>query len=184
MRFILAFVTLLSVVLLLFNEVRGFIGVGRILVKRNSHMMSTIETNKIHEVNEFNNIKINEIMDNGNVNIEELNDDNFVIKMNENNNGALSVVLFTSDWCGPCNTMDGIYKSEILSYVRNNKKGGNVKMFSCNTDANQASCQVFMVRSIPTIIMFRDGEIVSEIIGSVDSSIVTEQINKYSTNFV
>lgn len=144
--------------------------------------MSTIETNKIHEVDELNNIKINEIVDDGNVNIEELNDDNFVVKMNENN-GALSVVLFTSDWCGPCNAMDSIYKSDILSYIRNNKKGGNVKMFSCNTDANQASCQVFMVRSIPTIIMFRDGEIVSEIIGSVDSSIVTEQINKYSANF-
>jgi len=176
---------ILVVFVLVLSEVHGFMRAGRFLVKRNSRMMSTIETNKYQGMNEVNNLKINELIENVDTNIEELHDANFVNKINENGIGTLSVVLFTSDWCGPCNAMDAVYRSEVLSYIRSNKKGGNVKMFSCNTDANQASCQVFMVRSIPTIVMFRDGEIVSEIIGSVDSSIITEQINKYSeSNFL
>lgn len=167
-------VIIVCLFVLLLSDVSGFMRINNAFIKRSSYMMSTLETNKID------NFKVNEYIQNDNVNLEELNDDNFINKMNENNLGTLSVVLFTSDWCGPCNAMETLYKSEILPYVRNNLKGDNVKLFSCNTDVNQASCQVFMVRSIPTIIMFRDGDIVSEIIGSVDSTIVTDQINKYS----
>ncbi|MEM9221654.1 MAG: thioredoxin [Pseudomonadota bacterium] len=69
------------------------------------------------------------------------------------------VVDFWAEWCGPCK-MIAPSLEEIASEM-----GGQVKIAKLNVDENQETAMKYGVRSIPTLIMFKNGEPASTQVG-------------------
>lgn len=64
----------------------------------------------------------------------------------------LVLVDFYADWCGPCKMM-----SPILQEVKSNLKD-HIKIIKVNVDQHQDLAQHFMVRGVPTLILFKQGK--------------------------
>lgn len=63
------------------------------------------------------------------------------------------LVDFYADWCGPCQAMAPILKEVAQNYE------GKVKVLKIDVDKNQPLAQRFGVRSIPTLILFKGGNV-------------------------
>lgn len=63
------------------------------------------------------------------------------------------LVDFYADWCGPCQTL-----SPVVQQVAH-EMSGTIKVIKVNVDNNQAAALHYQVRSIPTLILFRKGEL-------------------------
>lgn len=85
---------------------------------------------------------------------------------------GLSVVLFTSPWCGPC-------KSMVHSLERVMMDSSAISFYDIDTDHNIEIATKYHVRSIPTTLILKDGKVVSEIVGSVVPEIVSKQLSKH-----
>ena len=82
------------------------------------------------------------------------------------------LVDFYADWCGPCKMM-----GPIVSKLAQNFEG-KVKVGKINIDDEMSLAQKYRVMSIPTFIIFKNGEAVATIIGAVNEKELTEKINE------
>jgi len=57
--------------------------------------------------------------------------------------------------------------------------GGRVKIAKLNTDENPATAMQYKIMSIPTMLIFRNGEIVDQIVGAVPKHQITAKLNYY-----
>ncbi|RLI71695.1 thioredoxin [Archaeoglobales archaeon] len=91
----------------------------------------------------------------------EVNSKNFgeVLKNNEN-----VVVDFYTDWCAPCKIVAPIIEELAKEYA------GKVVFAKLNTDENTDIAQKFSISAIPTIIFFKNGKIVDQIIGALSKA--------------
>jgi thioredoxin 1 len=69
---------------------------------------------------------------------------------------------FWAEWCGPCKGL-----SPLIDEIAN-ELPSNMKVCKTNVDENQALAQQFRVMSIPTVIFFKDGEVVNRFVGVRD----------------
>ena len=76
-------------------------------------------------------------------------------------NDVLVVVDFNAEWCGPCKVLDPILE-EIA--VENKDK---VKIYKMNIDENPMTPQKYGIRGIPTIMIFKNGELIDTKVGSL-----------------
>ncbi len=72
-----------------------------------------------------------------------------------------TIVDFWASWCGPCRMIGPIF--EELS----NQYSGKVKFAKVNVDENPKTPANYGVRSIPTLIMFKEGKAVDQVVGAV-----------------
>jgi thioredoxin 1 len=100
----------------------------------------------------------------------ELNDQNF--KGEVEDFSGLALVDFFAVWCGPCRMMAPIM--EELSEEYKNK----VKIIKMDVDANPGTAQKYGIMSIPTIILFKGGKKIEELIGAQSKEYLQELINK------
>ena len=101
----------------------------------------------------------------------EVTDKDFTDRV-ENAKG-LSVVDLWAVWCGPCRMIAPIMEELAGEYV------GKVSFYKLDVDSNQATAQKYMVRSIPTLLFFKDGKVVDTIIGALPRDKIVEVINKH-----
>ena len=88
----------------------------------------------------------------------EITDSNFNDLISKN---KTVLVDFWAEWCGPCRMI-----SPIIEELANEYKG-KVIIGKLDVDSNQESSVKYGVRSIPTILTFKDGEIVDKQVGAV-----------------
>jgi thioredoxin 1 len=73
--------------------------------------------------------------------------------------GGLTLVDFWAVWCGPCQAIAPVIEQLADQYA------GKVKVAKLDTDSNQKTAVRFNVRSIPTIIFFKNGRPVDAVVG-------------------
>ena len=82
-----------------------------------------------------------------------------------------TLVDFFAPWCGPCRNF-----APILEKVANDFKG-IVNVFKINVDDNSELASLYKVRSIPTSIIFKDGEAIDTFIGSLPEEELRNKLN-------
>jgi thioredoxin 1 len=83
-----------------------------------------------------------------------------------------TIVDFWASWCGPCRMIGPIFEELSNEYV------GKVKFAKVNVDENPKTPANYGVRGIPTMIMFKGGKIVEQIVGAVPKSQVENLVKK------
>jgi len=77
---------------------------------------------------------------------------------------GLAVVDFWATWCGPCRMIAPILDQLASEY------NGKAKVAKVDVDTNQQTAMRFNVRSIPSILFFKDGKHVDTVVGAVPKS--------------
>ena len=97
----------------------------------------------------------------------ELNDENFDETINSD---KPVLVDFWAEWCGPCKMIGPIVEELAHDYE------GKAIIGKINVDENPNVTARFGIRSIPTLLVFKDGEIVDKQIGAVPKSVLAKKL--------
>jgi thioredoxin 1 len=89
-------------------------------------------------------------------------------------NKGLTVVDFWATWCGPCRMIAPILEQLVDEYA------GKVTVAKLDVDANPRAAARFGVRSIPTLLFFKDGKLVDQVIGAVPKSIIEAKLQQHA----
>lgn len=97
----------------------------------------------------------------------DLTADNFEATVNS----GVSLVDFWAPWCGPCRMIAPVIEELAEDFE------GKANICKVNTDEQQDLAVKYGIRSIPTILFMKDGEIVDQMVGATSKQALTEKIN-------
>lgn len=104
-------------------------------------------------------------------NITELTDANFDAEILKSPTVAL--VDFWAVWCGPCRAIAPTVEALASEYK------GKLKVAKMNVDDHQGVPQKYEIRSIPTLLIFKGGNVVGQIVGAVPRAKIEEAVKKH-----
>jgi len=82
------------------------------------------------------------------------------------------VVDFWAEWCGPCRAIAPILEGLAKTYE------GKLQVAKLDVDVNQRTSMRFNVRSIPTLLFFKDGKLVDSVVGLAQPAELTKRIER------
>lgn len=103
--------------------------------------------------------------------VKEVTDNNFEQEIV--NSDKLSLVDFWAPWCGPCRMVGPIVEELADDF------DGKVNVGKVNIDDNTEVAKQFSITSIPTLMFFKDGELVEKVVGAVPKNQLEAAINKH-----
>ena len=84
-----------------------------------------------------------------------------------------TLVDYWAEWCGPCNMIAPMIDEIALEY------SGKLKVAKLNIDENQETPKKYVVRGIPTLMIFKHGELAATKVGALSKSQLTAFIDQY-----
>ncbi|WQV03250.1 thioredoxin [Helicobacter pylori] len=98
----------------------------------------------------------------------ELTEENFESTIKK----GVALVDFWAPWCGPCKMLSPVIDELASEYE------GKAKICKVNTDEQEELSAKFGIRSIPTLLFTKDGEVVYQLVGVQTKVALKEQLNK------
>ncbi len=86
---------------------------------------------------------------------------------------GLAMVDFWAEWCGPCRMVGPVVEQLATEYE------GRLKVGKLDVDANQKTAMRFNIRSIPSILFFKDGKHVDTVVGAVPKPMLERKIEEH-----
>jgi len=103
-------------------------------------------------------------------NVLEITDQNFESDVLQSKTPV--VIDFWAEWCGPCKTIAPVIDELADEYL------GKVKFGKVNVDFNQQTAMKYGIRSIPSLLIFNNGSVVNQIIGSVPKDSIVKLLKE------
>mgnify|MGYP003473664684 FL=1 len=97
----------------------------------------------------------------------EVNNDNF----NSITDNGVSLVDFWAPWCGPCKMLNPVIERLVDEFE------GKANICKVNTDEENDLALKFGIRSVPTIIFIKNGEVVAQMVGVASEQVLKDKIN-------
>lgn len=105
-------------------------------------------------------------------NIHSATDANFeaeVVKASQ-----LAVIDFWAEWCGPCRLLGPTIEKIADEFA------GKIKVFKMNVDENPETPSRFHIRGIPTVLFFKNGQMVDQLVGNHPRETIVQTIQKHA----
>ena len=104
-------------------------------------------------------------------NIVEITDQSFEQEVLQSDTPVL--VDFWAVWCGPCRMIAPIVEALATTYA------GKAKFVKVNVDENQATPAKYNVRGIPTLLLFKSGQVQEQLVGAASRETIENLIKKH-----
>lgn len=101
----------------------------------------------------------------------EMTDTNFKHEVLESSTPVL--VDFWAEWCGPCKMIAPVVEQVAKEF------DGKLKVGKVDVDSNQQTSMQFGIRSIPTLLIFKNGRVVEQIVGAVPKQALMDKVSKH-----
>ncbi len=88
------------------------------------------------------------------------------------------VVDFWAEWCGPCQALAPVIEEVAVDFE------GRAKVGKLDVDDNNSIAMKYNIRSIPTLLFFKDGQIVDQVIGITTQKVIAERLDSLLTEQV
>lgn len=97
----------------------------------------------------------------------ELTKENFA----EHTQSGVTLVDFWAPWCGPCRMLSPVIDKLAEEF------SGKAKVCKVNTDEQEELSAQFGIRSIPTMLFFKDGAVVDQMVGATSEQVLKDKLN-------
>ena len=102
--------------------------------------------------------------------VTQINDSEFETKVLQSD--LPSLVDFWAPWCGPCKAIGPVVEELSEEYA------GKIQITKMNVDENPTTPGKYSIRAIPTLILFKNGQIVDQVTGAVGKSQLKSLLDK------
>ncbi len=102
--------------------------------------------------------------------VKHVDDSNFDQEVLKSSQPVL--VDFWAPWCGPCKAI-----APVLDQVAQ-ENSGKVTVCKVNVDDSTETAAKYGIRGIPTLILFKDGQVVNQLVGAVPKNQITDMVAK------
>jgi len=104
-------------------------------------------------------------------NITNVTDQTFEQEVLKANQPVL--VDFWAAWCGPCRMIAPTVEALANEYA------GKAKVAKVNVDENQSTPSQYNIRGIPTLLLFKDGQVKEQLVGAASRDVIENLLKKY-----